>query len=154
MLEGSTVTVGEIMTRDVVTVSPDTSLRHVAKLLAKHRISGVPVVEADGSVVGLVSENDLLNWSDAPAERQAWWLDMLAEGSELAPEFLDLVQAEREKVRRVMRADVVTVTEGMTLGEVAKLLVERSFKRLPVVRDGKLVGVVSRGDLVGAMAKA
>src|SRR5579864_3636883 len=99
MLEGSRLTARDIMTRDVVTVSPHTSLRYVAKLLAGRHISGVPVVDDDGQVVGIVSENDLLQWSDQPGEKQAWWLNMLADGFELSADFLDVIQSEREKVR-------------------------------------------------------
>ena len=69
MLEGSKLTAADVMTRDVVTVFPYTSLRYVAKLLAERKISGVPVVDDDRHVVGIVSDNDLLQWSDAPPER-------------------------------------------------------------------------------------
>lgn len=154
MLESSALTAGDIMTRDVVTAFPHTSLRYVAKLLAERHISGLPVIDEDHHVVGMVSENDLLQWSDQPGEKQAWWLNMLAEGSELSPDFLDLVQAEHEKVQRVMHTDIATVTEATPVTAVAKLLVEKSIKRLPVVRDGKLVGVVSRADLVRALAQS
>ena len=153
MLESSRLTAGDIMTHDVVTVFPHTSLRYVAKLLAEHRISGVPVIDDDRHVVGIVSENDLLQWSDEPGEKQAWWLDMLAEGFELAPDFLDVVQSEREKVRRVMKTEITTVAENTTVGEVAKLLVAKSIKRVPVLRDSRLVGIVSRGDLVRVLAQ-
>jgi CBS domain-containing protein len=153
MLESSRLTAGDIMTHDVVAVFPHTSLRYVAKLLAEHRISGVPVIDDDRHVVGIVSENDLLQWSDEPGEKQAWWLDMLAEGFELAPDFLDVIQSEREKVRRVMKTEITTVAENTTVGEVAKLLVAKSIKRVPVLRDSRLVGIVSRGDLVRVLAQ-
>jgi CBS domain-containing protein len=154
MLEGSNLTARDIMTRDVVTVFPHTSLRYVAKLLAQHHISGVPVVDDDHRLVGIVTENDLLQWSDEPSEKQAWWLNMLAEGFELAPDFLDLVRSEREKVRTVMKADVATVTEDMSVSDVAKLLVSKGIKRVPVVKDAKVVGIVTRADLVKALAKS
>jgi len=154
MLEGSKLTAGDIMTRDVCTVFPHTSLRYVARLLSDRRISGVPVVDDDGRIVGIVTENDLLQWSDKPGEKQAWWLDMLAEGFDLAPGFLDVVQSEHDKVRGVMSTDITTVTEDASVAEVAKLIVAKSVKRLPVLRDGRLVGIVSRGDLVRALASA
>jgi CBS domain-containing protein len=154
MLEGSKLTARDVMTRDVVVVLPDTSLRYVAKLLVQHRISGMPVVDGDGQVVGMVTENDLLQWPDQPADKQAWWLNMLADEFELAPDFVDVVQAEREQTRRVMKTDIVTVTEDTPVAEVAKLFIANSIKRVPVVRDGKLVGVVSRGDLVRVVAEA
>ena len=143
MLEASNLTAREIMTRDVVTVFPHTSLRYVAKLLAEHHISGVPVVDDDHNLIGIVTENDLLQWSDEPSEKQAWWLNMLAEGFELAPEFLDIVRSEREKVRTVMKVDVATVAEEMPVADIAKLLI-----------GAKLVGIVTRADLVRALANS
>jgi CBS-domain-containing membrane protein len=152
MLEQSNLTAREVMTRDVITVFPHTSIRYVAKLLIEHHISGVPVVDDDHRLVGMVSENDLLNWSDEPSEKQAWWLNMLAEGSELSPDFLDVVRCEREKVRTVMKTDVATVSETTPVAEIAKLLVSNSIKRVPVVKDRKLSGIVSRTDLVRVLA--
>ena len=154
MLEQSNLTAREIMTRDVITVFPHTSIRYVAKLLIEHHISGVPVVDDDHRLVGMVSENDLLNWSDAPSEKQAWWLNMLAEGSELSPDFLDAVRCEREKVRTVMKTDVVTVAEDTPVAEIARLMVSKSIKRVPVVRGKTVVGVVARTDLVRALANS
>jgi len=152
MLEGSKLTAGDIMTRDVQTVFPHTSLRYVAKLLAERRISGVPVVDDGGRVVGIVSENDLLRWSDRPAETQAWWLDMLADGFELAPGFPDVVQSQHDRVSGVMKTDVASVAEDTPVAEIARLIVAKSIKRVPVLRDGQLVGIVSRSDLVRALA--
>ncbi len=152
MLEDSRLTAADVMTRDVVTVFPHTSIRYVAKLLSERHISGIPVVDDDHRVVGIVTENDLLSWSDAPGEKQAWWLDMLAEGFELSPDFLDVIQAEREKVRGVMKTDIVSVGETASVGDIARLMIEKSVKRVPVLRDGKLVGIVSRADLVRAVA--
>ena len=154
MLEASNLTAREIMTRDVVTVFPHTSLRYVAKLLAEHHISGVPVVDDDHNLIGIVTENDLLQWSDEPSEKQAWWLNMLAEGFELAPEFLDIVRSEREKVRTVMKVDVATVAEEMPVADIAKLLIGKGIKRVPVVQGAKLVGIVTRADLVRALANS
>ena len=154
MLEESKLTASDVMMRDPITVTADTSLRHVAKLLARHRISGVPVVDANRHIVGIVTENDLMQWSDKPGEKQAWWLDMLAGGYDLSPAWLDAIQTEREIVRGVMSMDVVSVAEACPLSDVAKLLVAESIKRVPVVRDGELVGIVSRVDLVRALAQS
>jgi CBS-domain-containing membrane protein len=111
-------------------------------------------VDDNHHVVGMVSENDLLQWSDKPGEKQAWWLNMLAEGFELAPDFLDVIQSEREKVRGVMKTEIATVAEDTSLSDIAKLFVAKSIKRVPVLHDGKLVGVVSRADLVQALAQS
>lgn len=113
----------DIMTQDVVTVTPDTRLRDVAKILAEKRISGVPVVE-EGKVVGICSEADIL-----------------AAGS------MDKTAGE------VMAKDVVSVSPDTDVAEVAKIMTERGIKRVPVIDcAGKLVGIVSRADIVRAMA--
>ena len=153
MLEESKLTAGEIMTRDVISVLPHTSIRYVAKLLVDHHISGLPVLDEDQHLIGMVTENDLLKWSGRPGEKQVWWLDMLAEGHGLASDFLDLVRVEGEKVRTVMTTDVTTIVESMPVADVAKLMVAKGIKRVPVMRDGKLAGIVSRADLVRALAQ-
>lgn len=154
MLDGSQLTARDIMTREAITVFPHTSLRYVAKLLAEHHISGVPVVDDQHLLVGIVSEGDLLEWADEPSEKQAWWLNMLADGFELAPDFLDVVRSEREKVRTVMKTDVATVAETTPVADIAKLLVAKSIKRVPVVHGRKVVGMVTRADLIRALANS
>lgn len=152
MLTDTALRAGNIMTRDVATIDPDASVREAARIMAQRHISGLPVVTAAGKVVGIVSENDLLCWSNEPGEKQAWWLNMLAEGYDLAPNFMELLKVEREKVKNVMSQDVTTIEEDLPLAEVAKLIVAKSVKRLPVLKAGKLVGVVSRADLVRAVS--
>ena len=147
------LTAGDVMTRDVVTVPPHASIRHVAKLLASRHISGLPVLEESGKLVGMVTEGDLLTYSGTPGERQAWWLDMLAEGFDIAPDYLEVVQAEREKVRNVMKTDIVSVTETAPVREIARLMTEKKVNRLPVLKSGKLVGIIARSDLVRAFAR-
>ena len=88
MLDEAVFTAADLMTRDVAVVHPETSLLEAVKLMAKRRISGVPVVDDAGSIVGVMSEGDLVRWHEGYTERQARWLDMLADGFELAPEFL------------------------------------------------------------------
>jgi CBS domain-containing protein len=121
VLENSSLVAADLATKAVITVHPHSSVRHAAKLMAENHVSGLPVIDDDGALVGLVSEADLLVWRDEPSERQAWWLDMLSEGFELSPDFPQ---------------------------------VAHGVKRVPVVKDGKLVGIVSRGDLVAALAKS
>ncbi len=115
-------TVADIMTRNVLTVTEDTPVREVAQVLARHRITGVPVCDADGHMVGLVTEYDLI--SDPHASTA---------GS-------------------VMTRDVISVMEGTSVDEVRFLLVNRKIRRVPVVRGQKIVGIVSRADLVREMA--
>src|ERR1700722_1607747 len=153
MLDEAVFTAGDLMTRDVAVVHPETSLLDAVKLMAKRRISGVPVVDDAGSIVGMMSEGDLVRWHEGDTERQARWLAMLADGFELAPEFLRGIQEQRRKVKSVMGKDVPTVTEDTPARDVAHLMHARNIKRVPVVRDGKLVGIVARSDLVRALAQ-
>ncbi len=152
MLENSALTAGDLMTRDVITVHPETSLRDAARMLMRSRIGGMPVIDADGAIIGILSEGDLVRWSEELGERQAWWLNMLADGFDLSPDFLAEIRSEHARVRAAMHKDVVSIPESLPAREVARLMADRHFKRLPVVRDGKLVGIVARADLVRALA--
>ncbi len=142
----------EIMTREVVSVSPDTPTAQIARLLLDHQISALPVVDGSGMVIGMVSEGDLIGRSDA--ERQArrdWWLTLIAEGEALNPDFLASLRHPELAARAVMSAPVIRVTETTDVIEVARLLTSYRIKRVPVVRNGKIVGIVSRADLLRAV---
>ncbi len=140
----------DVMTRNVVTVEPDTPVTEIARLLLEKRISGVPVVESDGRLVGIVSEGDLMRRvEDSPARRGAWWLAMLGIPEERAIEY---VRTRGRRARDVMTRHVITVTPDTPIGRVAQLLEEEHIKRVPVVEDGRLVGIISRADLLRAIA--
>jgi signal-transduction protein with cAMP-binding, CBS, and nucleotidyltransferase domain len=100
----------------------------------------------------MLSEGDLVRWHEGHTEKQAHWLDMLAEGTDLAPAFLEGIREQRHKVKSVMAHDAATVVEDTPAREIARLMCDRNIKRVPVVRDGKLVGIVARSDLVRALA--
>lgn len=143
----------ELMTTRVVSVSPNTPIGEIAKLLLAHKISAVPVVDAAGTVVGMVSEGDLLGRSEAErVARRDWWLTLLAEGEALNADFLASLRSSERAARDVMSAPVVRVTESVEASEIAALLAQYSIKRVPVVRNGKIVGIVSRADLLRALA--
>ena len=152
MLDEAMVMAGDLMTRDVAVVHPETSLLEAVKLMAGRRISGMPVLDDAGTIVGMLSEGDLVRWHEGYTERQARWLDMLAEGGHLAPAFLEGIREQQRKVKSVMSAGATTVTEATPARDVAHLMHSRNVKRVPVVRDGKLVGIVARSDLVRALA--
>jgi CBS domain-containing protein len=147
----------DVMTTNVITVAPDTSVQEVAKILSERGISGVPVVDAQDRLVGIVSEGDLLHRVETGTERRvqrrrrSWWLDRIGSDEELAR---DYVKSHGRTVRDVMTRDVISVTDTTELAEIATLLETKRIKRVPVVRDGKLIGIVSRANLVRALAAA
>lgn len=142
----------ELMTRDVVTVGPETGIAEIARVLASHAISAVPVVDNDGTLLGMVSEGDLLGRKEAERDaRREWWLTMLAEGEALSAEFLASVNDRGASARDLMSMPVVSVAEATDASEIAQLLARHRIKRVPVLRDGKIVGIVSRADLLRAL---
>ena len=153
MLEQANITAGDLMTRDVVVAHPETTLLDTVKLMAKHRISGLPVLDDSGNLVGLITEGDLVRWHEGYTDRQARWLDMLSEGYEIASSFLERIQQENHKVKAVMSRNVTTVTEDTPAHKIAHLMSTNNIKRVPVMRDGKLAGIVARSDLVRAVAR-
>jgi CBS domain-containing protein len=147
-------TASEIMTRDVAVLRPNASIREIARVLASRRISAAPVVDSQGGLVGIVSEGDLIGHRGAvDEERRAWWLEMLADGFDLSPEFLRYARTDKRTAADVMSKEIVFTDEKCPVEEVARLLEERRIKRVPVLRDGVLVGIVSRADVVRAMAQ-
>ena len=142
----------EIMTREVVSVSPETPTPEIAAALLQHGISAVPVVDGSGMVIGMVSEGDLIGRNDAEREARCdWWLALIAEGEELHPDFLASLKQKSLTARDVMSAPVVRVTEGTEITEISRLLAAHRIKRVPVVADGRVVGIVSRADLLRAL---
>ncbi len=144
-------TAGKVMTREVITVTPETSIGATAKVMSTHQISGVPVVGSESRLLGLVSEADLLRGRKLATDREASWLNMLSDGESLSPEFVNYVRTGNDMVRMVMHTDVSSVAEDTPLDEVARLMVEKGLKRLPVITNGKHVGIVGRADLVKAL---
>ena len=143
----------DVMTTAVVTAGPDTSTQEIAELLLEHGISAVPVVDDTGEVIGMVSEGDLLRFNDEDREaRRAWWLAMLADGGNSRYEPLASQTTHDRRARDVMSAPVVTVSEHTDVSEIGKLLGTHKIKRVPVLRDGQIVGIVSRADLVRALS--
>jgi len=141
-----------IMTSPAVTVEPETEVRGIAELLLKKRISAVPVVSGEGNLVGIVSEGDLMRHAEGAVESpRSWWLTFFADPASQARRY---VKHHGRSAREVMTRDVVTVPEDATLPEIATLLEERRIKRVPVLRDGKVVGIVSRANLLQGVAAA
>jgi CBS domain-containing protein len=146
----------DVMTTEVITVDPDTSVQALAGVLSERGISGVPAVDSENRLVGIVSEGDLLHRVETGTERlkgprRAWWLDTIAADQALAR---DYVKSHGRTVKDVMTPDVISVADTTELAKIAMLLETKRIKRVPVVRDGKLVGIVSRANLVRALAAA
>jgi CBS domain-containing protein len=140
----------DIMTPCAIAVSPDTPIYAIARALAEYRISGVPVVDG-GKVVGIVSEGDLMRRPELGTDksRRSWWLEMLMDETELAKEF---VKTHGKLARDVMSSPVVSVNEDTPVADVAATLEKHHIKRVPVLRDGRLVGIISRANLVQCLA--
>ncbi len=142
----------DVMTRKVVTVMPSATAQEIARLLVRHRISAVPVVDKEGAVVGMVSEGDLAGHRDLQLdERSDWWLQMVAEGTDLAPEFLSYIRSGGRQAQDLMTKEVVSVGPTTPLEDVARTLQHHRIKRVPVIEDGRLVGIVSRANLLEAL---
>ena len=140
----------DVMVRDVVTVHPDTDVAEAVKLLADHDVSALPVLDTEGNLLGVLSEADLIHRTEIGTEkRRPWWLEAVTGASTLAEEF---AKSHGKKVGEVMTDGVISVTEETPLSEIAALFERKRIKRVPVVKDGKLVGIVSRSNLIQALA--
>jgi len=138
------------MTSKLVTVSPDAAVADAARLMVASRVSALPVVDAAGKLVGIVSEGDLMRRIELGTDkRRPWWLAMVAGDEKLAREF---AKAHGQQIKDVMTRTVVTISEDTTIDKIARTLEERQIKRIIVVRQGQPVGIVSRADLLRAFA--
>jgi len=143
----------DIMTREVVTVGPYTSVPDIAATMMEKRISGVPVLTDSGEIIGLVSQTDLLHRVEIGTERQIrrkWWLSNLADVNALAR---DYAKAHGLKAQDVMSRYVISVRDDAELRDVADILDSHRIKRVPVLQAGRLVGIITRSDLVRALRR-
>jgi CBS domain-containing protein len=141
----------EVMESHVVSVRPETTVCDVARELVARKISAVPVIEEDGSLIGIVSEGDLIRRVEAGTEKhRSWWLELLTTNAQLAT---DYVKSHARYASEVMTREVVTVQEDTSLAEIAKLFERHNIKRVPVLRNGTVIGIVSRADLLHVLAE-
>jgi CBS domain-containing protein len=142
----------DVMVSDVVTVGLDTDVAEAVKLLGKHDVSALPVVDGQHRLVGILSEADLIHRAEIGTEKhRPWWLEAVTGAATLAQDF---AKSHGKKVGEVMTTDVVAAGEETPLSEIAALLERKRIKRVPITRKGKLVGVVSRANLIQALASA
>jgi CBS domain-containing protein len=142
--------VRDVMTPRVLSVAPDESIFVAAQLMLQRRISGLPVIDGRGDLVGIVSEGDFLRRAETATERKRpKWMEFLLGPGRLADEY---VKISSRKVRDVMTDEVRTVTPDSPLEDVVRLMERHHIKRVPVTEGGKVVGIVTRANLLHAMA--
>jgi len=140
----------DIMTTNVVSVLPETPVRDIAALMVEKHISGVPVCSASGTLVGIISESDLLRRPELGTEKhRPRWLSFFTSTDEQAREF---TKSHALHADEVMSKEVFAVNEDAPLDDVVELMEKHNIKRVPVIAHGKLVGIVSRVDIVRALA--
>ena len=146
------VVTADVMKNDVLTVNMETTVIDAARMMLMHRISGLPVIDWNRHLVGIVTEGDLLRRSEIGTERhRSRWLDLLL-GPGRAAE--DYTMAHARKVSEVMTDRPVTVTADTPLSEVVALMEQHRIKRVPVLDGDRLIGIVSRADLLCALVNA
>lgn len=142
----------DVMSINLCVANPDTPVNEIARQLCDRNISALPIVDDQNRVVGIVSEGDLMRRVElGTSPRRSWWLDLFSSNAELAQ---DYVKTHGRTAKDVMTRSPVVVEESTDLTEVARLLELKRIKRVPVVREGKLVGVVSRADIVRGLIVA
>jgi CBS-domain-containing membrane protein len=140
----------DVMTSNVVTVTPETTVPELVNLLLSHNISGAPVVDAQGVLVGIVTESDLMRRAELGTERRrGGWLSFFTGTATLAQ---DYVRSHAAKVADIMSPGVVAAARDTSLGEIADMMEQKHVRRVPVVSDGHVVGIVSRANLLRAWA--
>jgi CBS domain-containing protein len=141
----------DIMTLGAATIRPDASIAQAAQLMLQYRISGLPVVDAAGNLVGIVTEGDLLRRAESGTEqKRPRWLEFLLGPGKLADEY---VHTHSRRVEDVMSRDVVTVSQEASTSEAVEQMERHGVKRIPVVREGKVVGIISRANLLRGLAR-
>jgi len=140
----------DVMTRSIIAVSPTDTVGHAIQLMLKNRISGLPVVDDTGCLCGVVTEGDFLRRAETDTQRRRpRWIEFVLGPGRLANEY---VHTHGRKVGEVMTDKPVTCTEDTPLEDVVTLMEKNRIKRVPVVRDNKLVGILSRANLLWALA--
>jgi len=141
----------DVMTTKIVSVSPENSVRHAAEIMLEHRVSGLPVIDGRGVLVGVISEGDLIRRTELGAEAIISITNSAMAAEERAFAF---IRRSSWKVGDAMSRNPVVVDEAASLAHVSRLMQEHGIKRIPVACDGELVGIVSRADLLKAIILA
>jgi CBS domain-containing protein len=140
----------DIMTKPVISIGPDDTVARAIRVMLQNHISGLPVVDSAGQLVGVVTEGDFLRRVETGTQRKRpRWLEFLTGSGQLASEY---VRTHARRVSDVMTPDPVAAAEDTPLEDVVWLMEKRRIKRVPIVNDGKVVGIVSRANLLHALA--
>ena len=143
----------DIMTREVITAAPETTVEELARLLIEHKISGVPVVDEDNQLVGVVTENDLIKKNarlHIPTIIRLFDAYFLLNSGKVEEEIKKMVAGT---VDEICNKDIVSLTEETTLEEIATIMSEKNIHLLPVLKDGMVVGIVGKADIVKSMTQ-
>jgi len=142
--------VQDVMTKHVISVEPTDTIARAIRLMLQERVSGLPVIDAAGTLVGIVTEGDFLRRAETGTQRRRpRWLEFLVGPGRMADEY---VHTHARKVSEVMTVEPATVTEQTALADVVKLMEKRRIKRLPVMKGQKVIGIISRANLLHALA--
>jgi CBS domain-containing protein len=140
----------QIMTRSVITVTPETPIVEAANIMLQRHLSGLPVVNTAGKLIGIISEGDFIRRSEIGTQRKRGrWLKLILGPGKAATDF---VHEHGCKVAEIMTPEPLTITEDTALEEIAQVMEKNNVKRLPVIRGDKIVGIVSRANLLQAVA--
>jgi len=140
----------DVMTPQVITIAPGASILQAAQFMLRHRISGLPVVDDAGQLVGIVTEGDFLRRTETGTERhRPSWLQFLTPGGRLADEY---VHTHGRKIEEVMTRNPHTVSEEAPLDEVVRIMERKNVKRVPVLKEGRLAGIITRANLLQVLA--
>ena len=141
----------QIMTQQVITAGADTTIVEAANTMLRHHISGLPVVDAEGRLIGIVSEGDFIRRAETGTEaKRGRWLTFLIGTGQIAADF---VHAHGRKVGEIMTPNPVTVAEDTPLDRIVQIMKSEAVKRLPVMRGDRLVGIVTRSDFLATVAE-
>jgi CBS domain-containing protein len=141
---------GDVMSSRVISIAPEATVLQAIELMLDNRISGLPVIDGTGALVGILTEGDFLRRTEMGTERKpARWLQLLVGPDRLAG---DYVRSHGRKVEEVMTRDPITVSEDTPLDEVVRIMERQRIKRLPVMRKETVVGIISRANLLHALA--
>lgn len=144
--------VQEVMTFPVISIQPTATIGEAADIMLKHGVSGLPVTEADGTLVGIISEGDFLRRAELKTDSGTppWWMEFFMVAGKAAD---DYIRTHSRTVADVMTRDVVTIAPGARLVDAVRLMEKHHIKRLPVVEGGRIRGLIARADLMRLIAK-